>query len=63
MSAKAIKTLEVQSRQEWRNWLREHHDSESEIWLIFNKRHTGVTSISYNDASRRHYALAGSTAS
>lgn len=50
MSAKAIKTLEVRSRQEWRNWLREHHDSKSEIWLIFNKRHTGVTSLSYNDA-------------
>jgi uncharacterized protein YdeI (YjbR/CyaY-like superfamily) len=50
VSAKAIKTLEVQTRQDWRNWLQEHHGSESEIWLVFHKRHTGLKSISYDDA-------------
>src|SRR5881397_1029697 len=50
MSAKAITTLEVQSRQEWRTWLNEHHDSQSEIWLVFRKRYTGVPSLSYEDA-------------
>ena len=50
MSAKAIKTLEVRSRREWRKWLKEHYDSKSEIWLVLNKRHTGMTSISYDDA-------------
>ena len=50
MSARAIKTLEVRSRQEWRHWLSEHHDSTSEIWLLFKKRHTGATSLSYDDA-------------
>ncbi len=50
MSAKAIRTLEVRSRQEWRKWLKEHYDSQSGIWLIFRKRHTGVTSLSYTDA-------------
>ncbi len=50
MPAKPIETLDVRSRQEWRKWLKEHHDSRSEIWLVFHKRHTGVTSISYNDA-------------
>src|SRR4051794_5924463 len=50
MSATAITTLEVQSRQEWRMWLNEHHVSQSEIWLVFRKRHTGVPSLSYTDA-------------
>ncbi len=50
MSAKPIETLDVQSRQEWRKWLRKHCGSKSEIWLVFHKRHTGVTSIKYDDA-------------
>ena len=45
-----IETVEVQDRQEWRKWLKEHSDSNSDIWLVFHKRHTGVKSISYNDA-------------
>jgi len=50
MSAKAIKTLDVRTRQEWRKWLGEHHNSDFEIWLIFHKRHTGVRSLTYDDA-------------
>jgi len=50
MPAKAIKTLDVRSRERWRKWLQEHHDSVAEIWLVFHKRHTGRTSISYDDA-------------
>jgi uncharacterized protein YdeI (YjbR/CyaY-like superfamily) len=50
MSAKAIRTLEMPTRQQWRNWLQDHHDSESEIWLVFFKRHTGLEGISYDDA-------------
>jgi uncharacterized protein YdeI (YjbR/CyaY-like superfamily) len=47
---KSVRTLDVRSRQQWRNWLREHHDSESEIWLVFFKRrHTREKSISYDD--------------
>ncbi len=50
MPGKTIKTLDVKSRRSWRNWLNEHHSSASAIWLIFHKRHTGRTSLSYNDA-------------
>ena len=50
MPAKSIETLDVGSRQEWRAWLEGHHDTVSEIWLVFHKRHTGVQSIAYNDA-------------
>lgn len=50
MSAKAIKTLDVRTRRDWRKWLAEHHDSDSEIWLIFHRRHTGVRFLTYDDA-------------
>jgi len=50
MSAKAIKTMDIRTRQEWRKWLGEHHDSDSEIWLIFHKRHTGVRPLTYDHA-------------
>ena len=35
---------------EWRDWLARHHASESEVWLVFHRRHTGVASIAYKEA-------------
>lgn len=46
----AMKTLDVRTPAKWRKWLTVHHDSESAVWLIFHKRHTGRTSIAYEDA-------------
>jgi len=45
-----MKMLRVKALSQWRDWLLEHHASQSEVWLIFHKRHTGVASIDYNDA-------------
>ena len=45
-----MKTFLAQTADQWREWLDEHHESESEIWLIFHKVHTGVVSIAYHDA-------------
>ena len=45
-----MKTLLVRTLEQWRDWLTEHHSSESEVWLIFHKRHTGVASIDCKDA-------------
>ena len=45
-----MKTFVAQTADQWREWLSEHHDSESEVWLIFHKLHTGVGSIAYMDA-------------
>jgi len=50
MPVKTLRTLKVRSRREWRNWLQQHHDSETEIWLIFHKQHADETSIGYTDA-------------
>ena len=45
-----MKTFSAKSVDEWRAWLAAHHDSESEVWLIFHKVHTGVATIAYADA-------------
>lgn len=50
MAPKSMKTCEAQTRAQWRVWLAKHHDSETEVWLIFNKRHTGQASVAYTDA-------------
>jgi len=45
-----MKTFLARSVDQWREWLVEHHDSESEVWLIFYKQHSGMASIAYKDA-------------
>ena len=45
-----MKTFHARNTNEWRQWLAAHHDSESEVWLIFHKQHTGMASIAYQDA-------------
>jgi uncharacterized protein YdeI (YjbR/CyaY-like superfamily) len=44
------KTLHVTSREEWRAWLAAHHRSETAVWLVFYKKHTGRPRISYDHA-------------
>ncbi|MCF7793186.1 MAG: YdeI/OmpD-associated family protein [Candidatus Cloacimonetes bacterium] len=34
----------------WRKWLKDNHDRENILWLIFYKKHTGKKSISYEDS-------------
>ncbi|MDQ6886579.1 MAG: YdeI/OmpD-associated family protein [Gemmatimonadota bacterium] len=45
-----MKTFSPKTVDQWRQWLAEHHDSESEVWLVFHRLHTGVASIDYKDA-------------
>lgn len=45
-----MKTLLVETLDQWRAWLEEHNASESEVWLVFYKQHTEVASIHYADA-------------
>ena len=47
-----MKMLHVTTREAWRAWLREHHDRETEVWLVYNKRHTGRRRVEYGDAVR-----------
>ena len=36
-------------RDEWCAWLEEQHQTESEVWLIYYKGHTGKKSIRYRE--------------
>ena len=45
-----MQQLYVKTRDEWRKWLSEHHQTERELWLVFFKKETGKPSIEY-DAS------------
>jgi len=42
--------LHFSEREAWRAWLDEHHEAEREVWLIFYKAHTGISSICYEAA-------------
>jgi len=48
--SKTLKTLDARTRRQLRRWLAEHHDSESEVWLVFHRRHTGRASVAYEEA-------------
>lgn len=47
---KVMNTLYVTDRKKWRQWLRGHHKTEKEIWLVYYKKETGKPRIAYNDA-------------
>jgi len=38
------------NRQQWRDWLTNNHARETEVWLVFIKKHTGRANLSYGDA-------------
>jgi uncharacterized protein YdeI (YjbR/CyaY-like superfamily) len=44
------KTLYLATREEWRAWLAKHHQTETEVWLIYYKKHSGQARISYDHA-------------
>jgi uncharacterized protein YdeI (YjbR/CyaY-like superfamily) len=50
LGSKTLKTVDARTPEQWRVWLIDHHASESEVWLVFHKRHTGQASIAYEDA-------------
>lgn len=43
-------TLYAIDRDFWRAWLKDHHESENEVWLVFYKKHTSHPGINYIDA-------------
>ncbi len=45
-----MKTQYFKSNKEWESWLSENHNKESELWLIYYKKHTKKESISYEDS-------------
>lgn len=45
-----LKTFFTSERKNWREWLSEHFENETEIWFVFPMKATGEKSLSYNDA-------------
>jgi uncharacterized protein YdeI (YjbR/CyaY-like superfamily) len=53
LSSRAVKikeTLYVHRVADWRAWLRKHHKTSREIWLIYYRKSSGKPRISYNDS-------------
>jgi uncharacterized protein YdeI (YjbR/CyaY-like superfamily) len=44
-----METFDAGTLARWRTWLADHHASESEVWLVFHKRHTGKPQLSRLD--------------
>ncbi len=36
--------------QDWEKWLANNYNSENELWLIYYKKHTGKTGVSYEES-------------
>ena len=45
-----MKTTAPATLPEWRQWLSENHKRETEVWLTYHKKHTGKSSVSYEDS-------------
>src|SRR5256885_11535625 len=45
-----MKKVSLETAADWRRWLAAHHASDTEVWLVFHKRHTGRKSIEYDDS-------------
>lgn len=39
-----------EDRDAWRSWLHENHASSEGVWLIYYKKHTGMPTVSYDEA-------------
>jgi uncharacterized protein YdeI (YjbR/CyaY-like superfamily) len=44
------RTFTAADRSMWRVWLAEHASTETEIWLVYYKKHTGKLSVAYKDS-------------
>ena len=45
-----LRRLRPKSRKACRNWLEKNHASSSGVWLVYAKKHSGLPSLTYNDA-------------
>jgi uncharacterized protein YdeI (YjbR/CyaY-like superfamily) len=45
-----LKKVQPKSRAAWRAWLDKHHAASQGVWLVYAKKHTGLPTVSYEDA-------------
>jgi uncharacterized protein YdeI (YjbR/CyaY-like superfamily) len=44
------KTLKVRNSLEWRRWLARHHADTKEIWLVYYKKASGKSGVTYEES-------------
>jgi len=44
------KTFKATDRDTWRTWLATNHACEREVWVVFQKKHTNASCMSYEDS-------------
>jgi hypothetical protein len=49
-SGQRLNEVEFSSRDAWRAWLARHHETESEVWLVFRKGVEAAAGIGYDEA-------------
>jgi uncharacterized protein YdeI (YjbR/CyaY-like superfamily) len=47
---KNSKTFQASTKEEWREWLAENHQSEKSVWLIIYHKGCGIDSVYYDEA-------------
>lgn len=50
MQKKEIDTFCPKNQAEWREWLQKNHISEQSVWLVYYKKKSGLTSLSWSQA-------------
>jgi len=50
MTETAVKTFYPGNKEQWREWLQEHHENEKSVWLVFYKNKSGNPTITWSDA-------------
>ena len=45
-----LRKVQPKSRAAWRQWLEKHHAAATGVWLVFAKKHTGLPTLSYEEA-------------
>lgn len=50
MEKRDVETFCPTSQQDWREWLKENHNSKQSVWLVYYKKRSNVSSITYSDA-------------
>ena len=48
--ADELKTFYDKNRKAWREWLQKNHDKKAGVWLIYYKKGSGKSRVSYDDA-------------
>ncbi len=50
MTVEIKEKLVVRNRDEWRKWLAKHHADKKEIWLVYYRKTSGKTGVTYDES-------------